>query len=195
MKRPKIPQNVITFTGIFALINLLEIVVMYVYFNANKEPILDFNTSIGIIALLLGIPALIISIITLVYAYFIRKNDIETKEKNIINSKNAFQYSLREFFVQFMLNMDNSQIITPINIIRITASNLLIYFRELKTDFKNHTLSDPSTSSLLTQIEIMLNNLTQIQNTTLKDYQRRIEEIKDRLNAIATKYDFQPLEV
>ena len=40
---------VIIFIGIFTVINLLELVIMYVYFNARSQPIIDFNTGIGII--------------------------------------------------------------------------------------------------------------------------------------------------
>lgn len=42
-------QKTIIFAGIFAVINLLELVIMYIYFNANNEPTVEFNTSIGII--------------------------------------------------------------------------------------------------------------------------------------------------
>ena len=43
-------QDILTYIGIIAVINLLILVVMYVYLNANKEPIVSFNTGIGIVA-------------------------------------------------------------------------------------------------------------------------------------------------
>lgn len=195
MKRPKVPQNVITFAGIFAVINLLEIVVLYVYFNANKEPILDFNTSIGIIALLLGIPALIIASVTLAYAYRIRKSEMESKEKSTLAKKNVFEFSLRAFFVEIMWSQRTDlQIPEQREQLGVKITDLQSLFGNLRTTFYNYDLTNFDIFGSLTQIEMTLNSM-KIENITQSNYTRHLNGIEDRLNAIAIKYGFNPLEV
>ena len=62
-------QDILSMVGIFVVINLLVICVMYVYFNANKEPIIDFNTGIGIIT-----SAIVAAIIASFSTYQMGKN-------------------------------------------------------------------------------------------------------------------------
>lgn len=161
----------------------------------------DFN-NIGtkdlsiIVTLVIGLPALIISITTLVFAYYIRKSEMESKEKIYQDSKNAFEYSLREFFVRVLwCTKTDPQVIEQRDYMSYVVVDLQPHFNNLKITFNNHNLTDYATSSLLTQIEIKFDTLKEIKNMQFRNYVRHLEYIEDILHAIAKKYDFNSLQV
>lgn len=173
---------------------LLTFIPQVFVFSLLLLKMLDFNNidlenHTVAITLVLGIPALIIAIITLVLAISIQKNNVKSIKQNEQERKNAFEHSLREFFVYFMLVMSNS----PIDMVK-TVNNSLVYLKDLKTNFINYTSTDRFSSSYLAQIEITLNDLLETEMTS-PDFPRYVDGIKDRLISIGEKHHFDPSKV